>query len=111
MSKSKAKKQAQEWRKKEQHGYAGYLKLKEVYPFMLYFQACHGYKLGHTEGNELAVLIKNGKTVRVWFDEELRQVCTDRHGMALSYTWRTFGAQGGYFRDWPQRLWGVNDIW
>ncbi len=96
---------------KEKYGYYGYLKLDEIYPFQLYLQNVHNWKLCHTEGNELAHMIKDGNVVTVWYDEKLRKTCTNRHGMALSYGCRIFGVQGGYFQNKNIRKWGVNDVW
>ena len=31
--------------------------------------------------------------------------------MALSYGWRLFRVQGGYFQNKNIRKWGVNDVW
>jgi hypothetical protein len=56
-------------------------------------------------------MIKDGNVVTVWYDEKLRKTCTNRHGMALSYGWRLFRVQGGYFQNKNIRKWGVNDVW
>ena len=78
--KAKTKKKLLSGRKKEKYGSYGYLKLDEIYPFQLYLQNVHNWKLCHTEGNELAHMIKDGNVVTVWYDEKLRKTCTNRHG-------------------------------
>ena len=49
-----------------------------------------GFRLGVTEGRELARLTRDGRTLSIWYDEVLRRPATTRWGMVLWYDWHMF---------------------
>lgn len=90
MSKTKQRKELILQRKKDKYGYFGLFRIEEVYPFQMYMQRYKHFKLAITQGNELIHMIKDGLHVIVWYDEKLRQCCSNRYGMCMWYVYHTF---------------------
>lgn len=77
-------------RKRKKYGYFGYFRLAEIYPFLEWMQKVKGFKLDITRENELAVLRKDGRELRIWYDPKIKECCTSRYGMVMWYDYHIF---------------------